>query len=347
MKKIILILLIIIILCGGGYFAYRYFDLGKYFNQTGKTEENVEKPKLKIFDEKSKSRVIGVAINNHHDAWPHSGLQDSYLNYELIAEGGITRILAFYKDSKAERIGSVRSARHYFLDYMLENDAIFVHYGHSDLALSDVRSLGMDDIDGIYSESTFFRDKSLNKDYEHTAFTSMSLIKSKIESEEFRDTSDKGMLLKYSIESNKLSKREDAIKADEVYIEYSDYTDTKYVYDKDAKVYKRYMDNKEHIDSVTNNIYTAKNIIVYKVSNYSIDSYGRQNLSNIGTGEGYYISEGYAVPITWTKSERSGKTVYIYSDGSEIKVNDGNTWIQIQPKNKVLDIIEYEDTSEE
>lgn len=133
----------------------------------------IEKPDIRIVDLSKNSRAIGISINNNHNCWPHAGLQEAYLAYELIAEGGITRILAFYKDSDLERIGSVRSARHYFLDYMLENDAIFVHYGHSDQALSDEESLGIDNINGMFVDSAFFRDTSLDRDYEHTAFTTM------------------------------------------------------------------------------------------------------------------------------------------------------------------------------
>ena len=98
------------------------------------------------------------------------------------------------------------------------------------------------------------------------------------------------------------------------------------------------MCDEAHVDLITGKQYTAKNIITYQVKNRSYDDYGRQELDNIGSGEGYYISEGYATPITWEKTCRSCKTIYKYSDGKELKVNDGNTWIQIQPVGKVLDI---------
>lgn len=63
-------------------------------------------------------------INNISVARPlQSGLQDAYLMYEIIVEGGITRYMALFMDQNTTRIGSIRSARHYFLDYALENDA--------------------------------------------------------------------------------------------------------------------------------------------------------------------------------------------------------------------------------
>ena len=93
---------------------------------------------------------------------------------------------------------------------------------------------------------------------------------------------------------------------------------------------------------VTGQQYTAKNIITYKVHNYALnDGSGkdRQSLNNIGSGEGYFISEGYAIPITWEKTSRSSQTVYkVKATGKELVVNDGNTFIQIQPDIQALTI---------
>ena len=129
-------------------------------------EQPKEIKKLKIVNEDSKTRPYAVMINNNHAAWPQCGVQDAYLVYEIIAEGGITRMMALYKDQDTAKIGSIRSARHYFLDYVNENDAIFVHWGGSPQAYSKLSS--MDHLDGIALEgSVFFRDKTLNRAYEH------------------------------------------------------------------------------------------------------------------------------------------------------------------------------------
>ena len=342
-KSVRTILFFIIFALIGAFIGYKFDFLEKIINKdntNGKmsTTIYVDKPKVKIIDVNSKSRPIAVSINNNHAAWPQAGLQDAYLSYELIAEGGITRILAFFKDTNTEKIGSVRSARHYFLDYVLENDAIFVHYGHSPQALSDIKSLSINNINGMYDGSTFYRDKTLNRASEHTAFTTMEKIKKTIKSKGYRTETDNGTLLKYSAVNKDYSKDENSKTANKVSITYSDYQTTSYVYDKENKVYKMYMSNKEHTDLVTNKQYTVKNIITYQVENSAIDKKGRQNLYNTGKGEGYFISNGIATKIKWSKATRSSKTKYTLMDGSELVVNDGNTWIHIQPKNKTLKI---------
>lgn len=341
MKKVVIFILVLVLIVGGYFGVKEYVLKDKNIGDIINKEEKEEK-KVQIIDENSNSRPIAVMINNNHNAWPHAGLDKSYINYEIIAEGGITRIMALFKDQKdVEKIGSVRSSRPYFLDYALENDAIYIHWGGSTDAYNDISDLDIDHIDGIRYEGTyFFRDRSLDKAYEHTGFTSMSKISEGISDLDIRTTTNKKNLFSYSVDVIDFSSNENSIKADKVIIPYSNYHTTSYEYDETNKVYLRYMSDTPHVDAITGVQYTAKNIITYKVHNYSYDSYGRQVLENIGEGEGYYITNGYAIPILWKKESRSSQTKYYYKDtNEEIKLNDGNTWIQIEPDNKYLDII--------
>lgn len=337
--KILIILLLIVIVIAGAILAMKYFKRDEATingnGQDNPTKVVKEEKHLKIVNEKSKSRPYAVMINNNHSAWPLCGIQDAYLSYEIVAEGGITRIMALYKDQETAKIGSIRSARHYFIDYAEENDAIFVHWGGSPQAYSRINK-GINDIDGIALEgSVFFRDKTLKRAYEHTGFTSMKNLKQYADKQGFTRDTKKDLLLKYSVDEIEVEKLPEAKSAESVDIKYSNYHTTSYEYDETNKVYKRIMSGKPSVDLVTGEQYTVKNIIVYSVSNYTIDDgsgKGRQELNNIGSGTGYYITDGYAIPITWEKTGHSEQTVYKYTDGTKITVNDGNTFIQIYPK---------------
>ncbi len=341
-KVFIFIIILLALLVGGGFW---------YLSTHKEVKDAVEKKivkKLKIVNEDSKTRPVAVMINNNHQAWPHAGLQDAYLSYEIIAEGGITRIMAVFKDQDTAKIGSVRSARPYYLDYALENDAIYVHYGYSDQAKSDISSLGVDNINGLTVSSVFWRDTTLKKATEHTVFTSMDKINDYAKEKGYDRDTDKDLLLNYSVDEISLKKKEEAEKADKVYMKYSYYTDVTYEYDKDAKVYKRSMSGTPHVDAVTGKQYTFKNIIITPMKNTSLDAKDHQELDNVGSGEGYLITNGYAVPIIWEKKSRSSQTVYKYKNGKQIKVNDGNTFIQITPEGQPVTIegIEPEETPE-
>lgn len=302
-----------------------------------------EEEKIQIVDLSSTSRPIAVMINNNKAVWGYqAGIQDAYITYEMIVEGGITRMMALFKDKDTQRIASVRSSRHYYLDYALENDAIYAHIGWSPRAQSDIRSLNIPAVNADNS-SAFTWDNNLRKiAREHRAYTSIAKVKEAASKKGYRITSDKKLLLTYQAKPLDLANMEGAIPANTVRIPYSKTHLTSFGYDAENKVYKRYQNNTEHKDYVTGLQYTAKNIITYKVHNYTLnDGYagGRQELNNIGSGEGYYISEGYAIPIIWEKSSRSAQTVYkVKATGKELVVNDGNTFIQIQPDKETLTI---------
>lgn len=306
-----------------------------------KTDNNVstDTKKLTIVDENSTSRPYAIMINNINVARPlQSGLQDAYLMYEIIVEGGITRYLALFMDQNTERIGSIRSARHYYLDYALENDAIYVHHGQSPQAQSDFSKLGIDRV-VVDNTKTGWRDKTLNVSSEHTLFTNIEKLNSGLGN--LRTTRKGNLLLNYSVDKIDMSSIENATSATDVTIVYSNNTTTSYVYDSEHDYYLRSVNGKAHTDYVTKEQYHFKNIITYQVKNTTIndgENKGRQDIDNLGSGTGYYISGGMSIPIKWEKSSRSSQTKYYYENGEELKVNDGNTFIQIQPVGQKLTI---------
>ena len=145
MKKITKILCLILCI------SFLFSGCGTKDNNQAK--EQKEEKKLKIVDLSSNTRPYAVMINNHPSARQnHAGLQDAYLIYEMIVEGGMTRYMAVFKDKDTAKIGSVRSSRHYFLDYAMENDAMYVHWGWSPQAQSDISTYGINNINGLKYE---------------------------------------------------------------------------------------------------------------------------------------------------------------------------------------------------
>lgn len=288
------------------------------------------KPKLKIIDPDSNTRSIGVMIDNVQGAWPQAGLEEAYLVYDITVEYGLTRLFAIFKDSDADLIGPVRSARHYFLDYARENDAIYVHHGQSPQAARDISKYGVNHVVPVKRKNTWGHIAP------HNVFTSIEEINNL--GSKLRKTTEKEPLLNYSVEEININDEENTNVANIVNLKYSYNYSVKYEYDAENKVYNRFIKNKKHIDLESKKQLTAKNIIVINVKGYldPTNSFkGRITLENIGKGKGYYITNGYYRPITWEKTSKEAQTVYKYEDGNEIIVNDGNTYIQIQPINEI------------
>lgn len=354
-QKTIIIIIIAIIAIFTTATTYYFVNQESPVESPKKKEKKSKKEKivkkLTIVDEDSNQRPIAVMIDNNIGDGLHAGLQESYINYEIIVEGGLTRIMAVFKDKNVQLIGPVRSSRHYFLDYALESDCIYAHYGWSTYAENDIKYLGVNNINGLYTSVPYWRDNTIAAP--HNVFTTTEKLYDYARTQNYDIETNNWKLLNYSTdEINLLPEKSEnknkettstettqsenqtnpeLLTANNISIQYSYHQNRSYTYDAITKKYLRNMNGKAHIDKTTQQQLNYKNIIIVKVSNKTLDSYGRQDLNTTGQGQGYYITNGYALPINWTKNKRNGKTKYTYSDGTEIKVNDGNTFIQIVP----------------
>ena len=338
-----MIILAILVIIAGGLLIYKIINREKTVpvieegtNVDSKDSENlvVQQNKVKIFS--GTDRPIAVMIDNHSGAWPQANLDKAYMVYEIIVEGGETRLMALFKGQNLDKIGPVRSSRHYFLDYALENDAIYVHHGWSPQAQSDIKTLGVNNINGIQeSSSNFWRVK--DKSAPHNLFTSTESILKIAERKGYSKTSNKKSVLNYV--ANEVQLPATAVSATSVTIPHSNLQTVKYEYDEQTKTYKRYARNKHQTDYITGEPVTTKNIIITMCDNYTLEdkeNKGRQGLKNIGTFKGYYITDGKAIEIQCTKNARDEQTVYKDLNGKEIEVNDGNTFVNICPTDAKL-----------
>ena len=291
----------------------------------------IEPSVVTVVDEDSNERPVAVMIDTNIGDAKHAGLQDSYVNYEIIVEGGLTRIMAIYKDKEVGIIGPVRSARDYFVDYALEHDAVYAHFGWSPNAEAVIKELQVNNINGMVETDPFMRDRNLPSP--HNVFTSTKKLRAQMEKREFETTSSTWQLFTYSIPEISLSEVDSTgvESANKVSMTYSATETRSYTYDSANDYYLRNKNGQAHIDRKSENQLHYKNIIIMKVENKTIDDEGRQELKTTGSGEGYYITNGKALPIRWSKENRSSKTKYTYKNGSEVILNDGNTFVQIVP----------------
>ncbi len=347
-KILIVILLVIILLCTA-FIGYKIWknktqDIASVDTNVLNEEANVIEVEVKnVQTFKGNDRPIAVMIDNHKAALPQAGLNNAYLVYEIIVEGGESRLMALFKGQDLAKIGPVRSARHYFLDYALENDAIYVHFGWSPQAQSDISDMGVNNINGIFeSESSFWRVK--DKSAPHNVATSTEKILSIAERKDYKTTSSTKSVLKYVTKDVNLDNGQSA---ETITIPYSDSNIVKYTYDSEKQSYQRYSKGIEETDWSTGEKVTTKNIIITFARNATLndgENKDRQTLYNVGTLDGYYITNGKAIKIKCEKTSRSAQTVYKDMEGNEIDVNDGNTFIQICPINAKVTI---EGTEEE
>ena len=340
--KILIIILMVLIIAAGGVLAYKIMQdernketiSAEEIKESGQEEQ--KESEIKIFN--GNSRPVAVMIDNHQDAWPQAGLNKAYMVYEIIVEGGETRLMALFKGVDVDKIGPVRSARHYFIDYAMENDAIYTHFGQSPQAQSDIKKYNINDINGISEDGmTFWRVKE--KAAPHNAVTNTKKLLESAKNKGYKTTSTKESVLNYVTEEVNLEEGQTAY---EVTIPHSDLQTVKYVYNSDSKVYTRYARGKKQTDWESKEDITTKNIIITFCNNYTLsdsENKGRQGLKNTGTFDGYYITNGKAIKIKCIKNTREETTQYQDMNVNKIQVNDGNTFVNICPTNASVKIL--------
>jgi hypothetical protein len=295
-------------------------------------------------------RPLGVMVNNHVDARPQSGLIYADIIYEVVAEGGITRYLAFFQSYTPEKIGPVRSTRGYYLLIVKElGDAMLMHIGYSPQALVaidtwPVRSLfrgGCESLAGCE-----WRDNPRNVAYEHTAYVSGVKLR------ELATTlgwEGKGpiTLWKFKDDANLYSSKPSASSITIDFWAKGDYTGM-FKYNPQNNSYLRFtgydandkpiplMDQEKTTQQVE-----VKNLIVQFATESSIveDVKGRLEYQLIGSGKALVFIDGKVVGATWTKSARDARTIFYDMDGNELQFNRGKFWISIVPDRNVDQVV--------
>ena len=130
----------------------------------------------------SQNRPVAIMLNNLKKALPQLGVSQADIIYEALAEGGITRMLGVFQSVEdVGDIGSVRSARDYYVSLALGHDAIFLHAGGSPGAYTAIDNWGVaafDCVNGPYEGTLFWRDQQRRKNMglEHSVLTSGDTI---------------------------------------------------------------------------------------------------------------------------------------------------------------------------
>lgn len=276
------------------------------------------------------NRPVMVVVENHSQARPQWGLTSSDIVFEMVAEGGITRMILMYADASRlpDKIGPVRSTRHYFLDLAEGYDAIFTHFGQSTYAKQQLQSHDIDNINGYVDGSYFSRDKSRNVDSEHTAYTTKEWVTKAIEDKEYRTTLKDGYTdaFQFNIDGDKVLKDGSCVTATVSFS--SSYTYT-LDYDKQENVYYSSLNGNPFMDSNGTQQNFENIVILYtNISAISGDTKNRVDF-DLSEGEGRYISNGSYEDISWKKGDSTDMLKLYDSEGEELKLNTGRTYIAI------------------
>jgi len=270
--------------------------------------------------------LVAVAIDNFTTARPQSGVAHAPLVIEAPVEAGITRLLAiFYADHGLERIGPIRSARPYFVDWAEEYDAMYVHVGGSDAALARLRTESVRNIDEFGAGAYFWRDRG--RDAPHNAYTSAELLAA-AERKRF-DNEISRPLASWSYKDETPAAERPAEEVLGIHYQNDEYA-VEWRYLPDENVYERWQDGDQVFDEDGTPV-RAKDVIVQYMKVRVIDAVGRREIDTQGTGDLLAALDGTVVNGTWSR-KGDGRTELLNADGDPLLLNAGTAWVEVVPE---------------
>ena len=299
------------------------------------------------------NRPVAVILNNLYQAMPQLGISQADIIYEFPAEGGITRMLALFQTLKdVDTVGSIRSARPYFLEAALGHDAFLVHAGGSEDAYSNIKQWGINNMDGVRGNADakiFWRDATRKKSlgYEHSLVTSGEKIQTYIDGTSWRKEHESGYTYTQVFVEDGTPKNGQVSNYFELY--YSSYKTGRFTYDAESGLYKIVQYGSPHVDGNTGEQLAVTNVLVLEtdVSVIPGDAEGRLKVRMTGSGQGTYFCGGTFLPIQWSKKDKNSPYVYTTVEGAPLKFEQGTSYICVMDphKSKLTITTETEDTT--
>ncbi len=281
-------------------------------------------------------RPVGIMINNIKQATPQQGISHADVMYEVLAEGGITRLFCLFTDyASLPETGSIRSSRDYYIDLADAHDAIYVHCGGSPAAYETLAARKTENMDGIYFSTPFYRNawRKKNMGMEHSMMTTGELLVKGIEAKGYRTTSEADQPLSFHQTFTPLE-GEGVTEAATIAAKYSYYATSTFDYVEDTHRYLKGQFGAAHIDSNDNSQLAFENVLLLYAAQGAVkgDDKGRLYVNFYGTGEGVYFTGGKTKPIRWSKESRTSSYTLYEADGTtELLLNPGRTYIGIPP----------------
>lgn len=278
-------------------------------------------------------RPIAVMIDNEKAAYPHYGVADADIVYELMnstANNRITRLMAVYKNYEdIKQIGSIRSVRPTNILLAQEMNAIICHDG-GPFYINDYLSRYNDHFSGTFSRVNNGKNREFTE-YILSGDMDKNFSNSKIDKNYDSQVESQFNFVEYGSKADLSNYSDSVVNVNEIDLPFA-HTSSKLVYNKDTKKYDYYSYGSLHKDAETNKPLEFENVILQKCSFTQYDKNGYLIYNCIDANQlGWYITEGKAVPILWSKNRESAKTEFTDANGNEIKLNTGKTYITLVP----------------
>ena len=314
-----------------------------------------------------------IQIPNGIDgARPQTGLNQASIVFEAIAEAGITRFAAIFKNPiNQTAIGPIRSLRVYHLDWVSPFDCTIIHAGGADDALSAVstgykhlsesytymwRSTGIwtrSGFVGYYAPNNLLTSGPLLADFHRQKENDQRSYPKSFS----RLTPEESLIQKQLTEKSTEQTEQDQStnptykKVSNIHIRFNWQTsfNVDYLYNSNTNTYARSFQNGEkHLSYTCENTKNKPTpaldcgtptqvnpdvVIVMRVKQHTSPlDHYHEDITTIGSGSAYIFQNGTVLEGTWHKLNRESQIVFKNQQGEEIKLKPGRIWLSAIPE---------------
>jgi hypothetical protein len=266
---------------------------------------------------------IAAKIDNHPDARPQIGLEQTDLVFEELVEGGLTRYVAVWQSQIPELLGPVRSIRPMDPDIISPLGGIVCYSGGQQRFITLMRQTPV--YNAIHGQpdtaSTFFRTPT-------RAAPHNVLVKARELLAQHPGISAPVPQFAFSLDVPSSTAAKDGTPTAAVDYAFSGVTKGSWTWDPAGKSFLRSQGSKPDLDSAGARL-SATNVVVLRVT--VSDDQGVPKTNMIGSGEAWVSTGGGTIHATWSKASATDPIRLVDGNGVTVRLAAGNSWIELVP----------------
>lgn len=297
-------------------------------------------------------RPVLAVIDNAAQSRPQTALMLADVVYELPLDrtDHTTRYLAVFSDVIPERVGPIRDSRTYLAEVAREWGGLYLSAGDpSDLRegyplLNDAGLRFRAENSGTAADY-FYRDKTVTAIEEHTLF---------FKAREYAETNFTADVAasaeRFAFEEGVSYEKSKKFLSVGIPFTSSDQERVLFTYDEKTNLLTRSDKNSKNVPGISKSLtpvdnalgyeneqITVQNLIVQFVYVTSFDTLYR-TVEVVGDGDCYFFINGQVIIGSWSRPTIDDVTTYKAYDGSIVRLEPGNTWIEMTPVSKAIKI---------
>ncbi len=281
-------------------------------------------------------RPVAILVNNTQNTMPQRGLSSADALFEMVAEGGITRLMALYADQQSvPQTGPVRSARDQHMQFAMPMNAVIVHIGTSIYAENLLNHYHYATVNGMYLGSTafWFDEARQNAGYGEAQcwFTEAGLIAAGMEKSQIPAAGASQSLFDF-VPSGTAPVVPEEGDAAEIAFSFSEVSPVTLSYDAASARYLKTAFGAPQVDELTGAQLSFDNVLILFAEIKLKNPDDPNNLVTDFTltgGTGYYCYGGKYRAVRWVKGNPEDALHILDENGETLPINVGKSYVAV------------------